>query len=328
MVAATGMFRQYQVQKHDHVDAIARDLGVSRKVIVEANHLKAPYALRPGQELRVPVEKAYVAESGDTMSTVARRFGLSAGELAAYNDLSTSGRLRAGEKLALPSDFHDHGPIRERVAPMMAARQPVAPPRTYAYAPPPTPYASSPAPYRPPTTPYASAPAPYRPSSTPYASAPYRPPVAAPPANTAPTLSPAEIASLGRGKFIWPVRGDVISRFGGLGEGRRNDGVDLRSPLGAPVLAAAAGEVVYAGNQVPGFGNLVLVKHADGWVTAYAHLADVSVRMRQSVVQGEQLGQVGETGGATEPQLHFEVRYAALPTDRARPIDPLLVLPN
>jgi len=86
--------------------------------------------------------------------------------------------------------------------------------------------------------------------------------------------------------------------------------------------------VVYAGDQVPGFGNLVLIKHTDGWVTAYAHLDRVSVQMRQQVSQGQELGQVGLSGGVTEPQLHFEVRYAPTPADKAKPVDPVLVLPR
>jgi murein DD-endopeptidase MepM/ murein hydrolase activator NlpD len=104
--------------------------------------------------------------------------------------------------------------------------------------------------------------------------------------------------------------------------------VDLSSPQGTTVRAAAAGEVVYAGDQVPGFGNLVLVKHADGWVTAYAHLDRTSVQMRQAVMQGQEIGEVGSSGGVSEPQLHFEVRYAPSPTDKARPVDPMLVLPR
>jgi murein DD-endopeptidase MepM/ murein hydrolase activator NlpD len=84
--------------------------------------------------------------------------------------------------------------------------------------------------------------------------------------------------------------------------------------------------VVYAGDQVPGFGTLILVKHADGWVTAYGHLARVDVRMQQKVVQGQQLGLAGDTGGMSEVQLHFEVRYAPVPTERARPVNPELVL--
>ena len=117
-----------------------------------------------------------------------------------------------------------------------------------------------------------------------------------------------------------------MSEFGPKGTGQRNDGINIRAQAGDPVRAAAAGDVVYAGDQVPGFGNLVLVKHADGWVTAYGHLGRVDVKMQQKVVQGQQLGMAGQSGGVSEPQLHFEVRYAPSPTERARPVDPQLVL--
>ena len=158
-------------------------------------------------------------------------------------------------------------------------------------------------------------------------------PPAKPPAPTIipsqPTASDAEISALGRGRFIWPIRGDILATYGPKATvGQRNDGINIRAETGETVRAAAAGDVVYAGDQVPGFGNLVLVKHADGWVTAYGHLARSDVKMQQKVVQGQQLGTVGQTGGVAEPQLHFEVRYAPTPADRARPIDPTLVLPK
>ncbi len=158
---------------------------------------------------------------------------------------------------------------------------------------------------------------------------PYRPPaggVAGAP-TASPPVSDAQISQMGRGLFAWPVQGPVISSFGSRGAGVRNDGLNIRVNMGDAVRAAAAGDVVYAGDQVPGFGNLVLVKHADGWVTAYGHLSRVDVRMQQRVEQGQQIGQAGTSGGVSEPQLHFEIRYAPTPQERARPIDPALVLP-
>ncbi|HKP77516.1 MAG TPA: M23 family metallopeptidase, partial [Phenylobacterium sp.] len=159
---------------------------------------------------------------------------------------------------------------------------------------------------------------------------PYRPPAAGVPG--APTasapVSDAQISQMGRGLFAWPLQGQVLSGFGGRGTGVRNDGLNIRANTGDPVRAAAAGDVVYAGDQVPGFGNLVLIKHAGGWVTAYGHLSRVDVRMQQKVEQGQQIGQAGSSGGVSEPQLHFEIRYAPSPQERARPIDPTLVLPR
>jgi murein DD-endopeptidase MepM/ murein hydrolase activator NlpD len=133
---------------------------------------------------------------------------------------------------------------------------------------------------------------------------------------------------LGRGRFIWPLQGSVLSDFGPKGPGLRNDGINIFAPVGASVRAAAAGDVVYAGDQVPGFGNLVLIKHADGWVTAYGHLSRVLVKMQQKVTQGQEIGLAGATGGVSEPQVHFEIRYAPSPLERAKPIDPKLVLPK
>jgi murein DD-endopeptidase MepM/ murein hydrolase activator NlpD len=143
-----------------------------------------------------------------------------------------------------------------------------------------------------------------------------------------PSATDAQISQLGRGRFVWPLRGAIVSDFGPKGTGQRNDGINIKATAGEPVRAAAAGEVVYAGDQVPGFGNLVLVKHPDGWVSAYGHLSRVDVKIQDKVGQGQQLGQAGATGGVPEPQLHFEIRYAPTPADRARPINPTLVLPK
>ena len=85
--------------------------------------------------------------------------------------------------------------------------------------------------------------------------------------------------------------------------------------------------MVYAGNQVPGFGNLVLLKHPGGWVTAYAHLDKLIVKNRDSVQQGQEVGHVGNTGDVGRPQLHFEIRYAPTPNDKARPVNPVPLLP-
>ena len=138
----------------------------------------------------------------------------------------------------------------------------------------------------------------------------------------------AQIAALGKGRFLWPLRGEILSDFGPKGTGQRNDGINIRAARGAPVRASAAGEVVYAGDQVPGFGNLVLIKHPDGWVTAYAHLSNVDVKIQQKVLQGQQIGEAGDTGGVAETQLHFEIRYAPTPAERARPVAPNLLLPR
>lgn len=145
-------------------------------------------------------------------------------------------------------------------------------------------------------------------------------------ASPAPSLG--DIVAAGRGRFVWPVRGAVLSGFGRKGGGQSNDGLNISAQPGEAVRASAAGEVVYAGDQVPSFGNLVLVKHANGWVTAYAHMSGITVKNRDQVAQGQQIGLAGNTGNVGVTQLHFEMRYSPSVRDKATPIDPMLILPS
>jgi murein DD-endopeptidase MepM/ murein hydrolase activator NlpD len=328
VVDTTGKPKTYTVKRGDNLDAIARSLDTTRKDLADDNKLKAPYALQPGQVLKGPATKAkaYVAGQGDTMALIARRFGVTQKALADANGLRVGASIKAGRQVILPSGYRDRGAIREEVAAPRPAPAPYTPPPP-APAPYTPPAATPPPAYTPPpaTTPAPAYPTPVRPTPPPPKPVAPAPSTPAPPAGT-PT--DAQISSFGRGRFVWPVRGDLVSDYGPKGTGQRNDGINIRAPQGETVRAAAAGDVVYAGDQVPGFGNLVLIKHTDGWVTAYGHLARVDVKMQQKVVQGQQVGQAGSTGGVSEPQLHFEVRYAPTPQERARPIDPKLVLPK
>jgi murein DD-endopeptidase MepM/ murein hydrolase activator NlpD len=352
VVAVEGAPETYTVAKGDRLDRIAKKMGLTRKELAELNKLKAPYALKPGQELKGPAKKAkaYTVGAGDTLFAIARRFNVTAQAIADENDIGVHSALRVGLKLRLPEGYKDKGPIKTQA--QVEVETPSAPlslpPPRIRPTPAPAPYASQPAPYvsapvAPPRpqawTPPAPAaqPAPVRPpvaSPVPparSAQAPMTPPPTAPVTGGPPTsgaFSDSQISQLGRGRFIWPLKGDLISTFGPKGTGQRNDGVNIRANPTDSVRAAAAGDVVYAGDQVPGFGNLVLVKHADGWVTAYGHLARVDVKMQQRVAQGQQIGMAGSTGGVGETQLHFEVRFAPTAADRARPIDPILVLPK
>lgn len=108
--------------------------------------------------------------------------------------------------------------------------------------------------------------------------------------------------------FVWPVKGQVLSSYGPKENGLHNDGVNIAAPRGSAVGAASAGQVMYVGNALKGFGNLVLVRHDNGWITAYSHLDTIKVARGQNVSQGDAIGTVGSTGRVDTPQLHFEVR--------------------
>ncbi len=336
----------HTVKKGDTVDAIAREFDMTRKEVADLNDLEPPYnKLKLGQKIKGPKTKAkaYVVGQGDTLFAISQRFKVTQKALLEANNLKAGASIRANQRLVLPKGYKDGGPLRRTVTapapaatapltpipytPPVAASAPAAPPR--AATPMPTPAAPPPAAPASATTPPPIGAKPALPPLPP--PAPARTPATPAPAilDSTPTLSDADVVAAGRGRFVWPLNGETIGTFGPNGAGgQRSDGLNIRAAAGEPVRSAAAGEVVYAGNQVPEFGNLVLVKHADGWVTAYAHLGRADVKMRQTVTQGQQLGTVGSSGGVSEPQLHFEVRYAPSPKDKARPINPALVLPK
>lgn len=153
-------------------------------------------------------------------------------------------------------------------------------------------------------------------------------PAAAPARRPAQQATPTQVAALpsppprtGR-LFQWPVKGEVLSGFGDQPGGRHNDGINIGAKRGATVVAAESGVVAYAGNELRGFGNLLLIKHADGFMTAYAHNDALLVSRGQKVGKGEAVARVGSSGSVAKPQLHFEIRKGR------KAVDPLDYLPK
>jgi murein DD-endopeptidase MepM/ murein hydrolase activator NlpD len=163
--------------------------------------------------------------------------------------------------------------------------------------------------------PVAAAPAP---EPVKVASAPAAQPVKAPAAPAAEAVdTTASVAaatrSTGSTEFRWPAKGRVIAGFGGKAGG--NDGINIALPEGTPVKAAEGGTVAYAGNELKGYGNLVLIRHPDGWVSAYAHNGDLKVKRGEQVARGQTIATSGQTGNVSSPQLHFELRKGSTPVD-------------
>ena len=115
--------------------------------------------------------------------------------------------------------------------------------------------------------------------------------------------------------FRWPVRGRVIAGFGSKPNGTQNDGINLAVPEGTPIKAADDGVVAYAGNELKGYGNLVLIRHTNGFVSAYAHASELMVKRGDTVKRGQVIAHAGQTGNVTSPQLHFEIRKGSTPVD-------------
>ena len=134
------------------------------------------------------------------------------------------------------------------------------------------------------------------------------------PAGAAPQERAAPPAKTG-GMFLWPVRGRVLAGYGSGSDGTHNDGINIAAPRGAPVEAVDTGVVAYAGNELRGYGNLLLVKHPNGWISAYAHCDLILVKRGDKVARGQVIARVGSTGNVSEPQLHFELRRGSHAVD-------------
>lgn len=117
------------------------------------------------------------------------------------------------------------------------------------------------------------------------------------------------------GAFQWPVQGRILSNFGPKANGLHNDGVNIAAEIGAPVKAAQSGVVAYSGNELKGYGNLLLVRHDNGWMTAYAHNNKLLVQRGDTVVRGQTIAQAGNSGSVVTPQVHFEIRKGAKAID-------------
>jgi len=228
--------------------------------------------------------QAHIVKPGETLIGLSRRYNKPIAEIAAANNLQPYHKVQAGDRIVIPG--------AARVA---AAPQPQSQPQPQVQQPR---YAA------------AQAPAPTARMVTP---ATEKPPV---------EETSSVDANAGAAGFRWPARGRIIAGFGPKPTGQQNDGINLALPEGTPVKAADDGVVAYAGNELKGYGNLVLIRHANGFVTAYAHASEVMVKRGDTIKRGQVIAKSGQTGNVTSPQLHFEIRKGA------SPVDPMQHLPG
>jgi murein DD-endopeptidase MepM/ murein hydrolase activator NlpD len=290
------------VQRGDTLYGIARANEVPLRSMIEANGLQPPYVLRVGDVLRLPNARFHVVVSGDTLYGIARRYNVDISSLARANSLSEPFTIRLGQRLVLPSAVQE-SPAATIVA---SGTVPLANQR-------PTPSPSVPSAD---TTSSSGRPAKAAPETTPSASESPRTQTAAPPPATGSSAILKPPPARSGSTFLMPVNGRILSDFGPRGGGLHNDGINIAAPRGTPVLAAENGVVVYAGSELKGFGNLLLINHAGGYMTAYAHNEALLVRRGDQVRRGQAIARVGLTGSVDSPQLHFEVRR------NSRAIDP------
>lgn len=297
--------------------SIARANNVSVSQLAAANNIKPPYAVRQGQVLRMPgatqaaatpeetviedeapaapklataAPKATKGEmhevaSGDTLFSLGRRYGVPPYAIADANGLSKSSTLSIGQKLKIPGASGAMASAPKAAAPPEAAEEPVA------------------------ETKIAKDESKVEPIPVPDAEE-----AAAPEQKVAELPAPAATEDASAG-MRWPVRGKVISGFGSKPNGLKNEGINIAVPEGTSIRAAEGGVVAYSGNELKGYGNLILIRHEGGFVTAYAHAKELFVKRGDTVKRGDVIAKAGQTGSVSSPQLHFEVRKGATALD-------------
>ncbi|MBE9553374.1 MAG: LysM peptidoglycan-binding domain-containing M23 family metallopeptidase [Proteobacteria bacterium] len=284
-IPASGVHR---VERGNTVYSISRLYGVPVRAIIETNGLTPPYLLKVGDSLTIPRRRGHRVARGETVYSISRSYGVPMSELTRANGIAPPYTIVVGQELVIPA-----APSTQ-----VAAANP------------------QPAPGG--TVDVETLPAP----------APAARPTPAPPPPPVAKATPRQIEALPKpparaGKtFLWPVRGKLISGFGGQQGGRHNDGINIGAKRGTTVMAAENGVVAYAGNELRGFGNLLLIKHADGYMTAYAHNEALLVGRGAKVRKGQPIARVGSTGSVGSPQLHFEIRKGR------KSVDPLRYLPR
>lgn len=259
--------------------------------------------------LRAVPDNAYVhqIQSGESLYSIARQYKVSTNELIAANGLVAPYTLFVGQKLLIP------GHVAAAPAIVKTAKAEIKTPSA-AEVQPAQLQPVQPAPgldRRIMTASTHTTPEPIHkaePSVAPSVTKTVTEPVQKT-ASVATKPAPVQTGDAG-GEFRWPVNGSVITDFASS-----KSGINIAAKEGTAVRAADAGTVIYVGNAVEGFGNLILIKHDNGYVSAYAHLKDANVSKGQKVARGQAIGSVGMTGSVSRPQLHFELREGATPVD-------------
>jgi murein DD-endopeptidase MepM/ murein hydrolase activator NlpD len=300
------------IQKGDTVYDLAQEHGVSVRELIDGNGLRPPYNLLVGQKVRLPKPAYHVVKSQDTLYAIARSYDIDMDSLMQANNLHDPSALRAGEKLRMPSKVNtqkDDGNYREKpvVVTQSEEVQKAAPYgvrsgelNSVSSRPSVPTHISS--------KPLVSHKAKTKKTSASFSQARPVPSLKSRNHGVSTQSKARSAASSQKVNFYWPVRGKVISRFGPKSGGLYNDGINIRASEGTPIKAAADGKVVYAGNELKGYGNLLLVKHDNGFLTAYAHTQRNAVAKGDHVSRGQVIGYVGKTGHVKNAQLHFSIR--------------------
>ncbi|MEK7802533.1 MAG: peptidoglycan DD-metalloendopeptidase family protein [Pseudomonadota bacterium] len=275
--AGGGSLGIHTLKAKENLWTVAQAYHVDLRDLLDMNKLQAPYHLATGTRLKIPAPQTYRVQARDTIYNVSRLFNTTTTDVARLNHLQAPYILKQGQVVYLPT--HHMAVSNNRASPIKPEQFISAPvarvdrvDRVELFTLPHTPVIRT---------------------ATPQV----------------PHNESVGLVTKDNGKgFLRPVEGPILSGFGQKQNGLYNDGVNYRTIRGAPVRAAKSGEVVYAGHDIEGYGNLILIRHAEGYVTAYAHLDKVLSHKGDKVQRGQVIGKAGTSGNVGTPQLHFEIR--------------------
>lgn len=272
--------QRYTIRPGDTLSGVADRTGAAADAIARANGLKPPFLLRAGRTLTIPAGRYHRVDPGQTGIAIARAYGVPWSRLIALNHLVEPYLLRVGQRVLVPDAQSPSISAAERAAAFTLDVDTILTGGEPAVA-------SNQAPARPVTSSRR---------------------VLAP---TTAVVAPAALP----GRFVWPVDGALVRRFGPGGTGERSDGIKIAVPLDTPIKAAADGTVAYVGDGIAALGGLVIVRHGGGWTTVYGHAGKLLVQRGQAVRKGQAIALSGDTGYADRPELHFELRRGRTPVD-------------
>ena len=277
-----------------------------RKPFTHPAEMAAAAMAPPAADVAAKYTGSYTVKPGDSLYSVSRAHKVPLAELQQVNGVSDPRKVRPGTSLKVPAGFSG------AVAAAEASAAPVAAAAV-------APLAEAPRAIQSTTQPSAILNGNKQVAALTDKASDAQPeqPAAKPAAPTVKekTAAVAAAATGDSAKFRWPVNGKVIAGFGSRPDGIHNDGINMSVPLGTEVHAAEGGVVAYAGSELKGYGNLVLIRHDNGWVTAYAHNDELLVKRGDKVTRGRVIGKAGETGTVEQPQVHFELRQGSKPVD-------------
>lgn len=320
---------QIEVQVGDTLYGLSRRHKVSLNDLMSVNNLTGPN-LKPGQRLYVPATRlvqrpveqppvvqaaeapadwtgTHTMQPGESLYALAVRYRTKAADIQRYNGIQDVRRIRPGAVLRVPGGASESTIAAVEPAPAPSVTPPTTAPQGVSGGPSPVILnAAPPAPSLPDAT---------RTDQRIAAAGPLATTSDAAPALGAVPVEPGSGSIASTPKLRWPVEGKIISGFGRRADSTHNDGINLAVPMGTDVHAAEAGTVAYAGSELKGYGNLVLLRHENGWVTAYAHADELLVRRGDVVKRGQVIAKAGKTGQVDQPQVHFELRQGQKPVD-------------